>query len=278
MMNEQETPPDKNGLNRLAEAISARIWTERQRSSNIQARLKNREPLQSSLPLAEGRRVVVRDMIRGFLENPDSIHEVAKNLSTFFATEHVSDELEGSETMSALLPNEQGALTGSIVKEATSITGEVVVDSLKDCLTLKAKAEELSSNSGKPVESYFAEDELYEELVRFTFEPMEFARKTMSYINKIEPEAIKNVAVASVVASMEAGEHNEVEIEEMKYQFKNNPQLNLFFNLLIARQKIIDFAMLIEQLSRFYGLKTVLKVEPELKREMGIEQDTLGEN
>ncbi len=223
-MNEQETPPDKNGLNRLAEAISARIWTERQRSSNIQARLKNREPLQSSLPLAEGRRVVVRDMIRGFLENPDSIHEVAKNLSTFFATEHVSDELEGSETMSALLPNEQGALTGSIVKEATSITGEVVVDSLKDCLTLKAKAEELSSNSGKPVESYFAEDELYEELVRFTFEPMEFARKTMSYINKIEPEAIKNVAVASVVASMEAGEHNEVEIEEMKYQLKNNPQ------------------------------------------------------
>lgn len=277
-MTQQERPLRENGLNELAEAISVRTWIERQRTSETQARLKNRNPIQSSLPLTEGRRIVVRDIYRGFLENPDSISEVAKNLNTFLAAEHISDEFQESEAILALSPNEQEALAGSIVKEAISFAGEDIVDSLEDCLTLKAKAEELSSNSGIPVASYFTEDELYEELVRLSFEPMEFARRKISSMVKLEPEAIKKAAVASVIASMQVGEYSEAEIVKMRSQFENNPQLNLIFNMMVMQQKIIDFTILIEQLSRFYRLETVLQIEPELKREMGIEEETSGES
>lgn len=276
-MAEYERAPQENNLNSLAGAITKRIWLETQRRNATVARITKKEPIQTALPLNEARYAVVKGMVRDLLEDPSLIDEVAINLSTFMFTEQASDDVQQAKSLSRLPANEQTKLVDSVAREVTAMFGQDIKASLADFLMLRVKAEDLARNKGISASKFFTDDELYRDLIRTSLTPIEFARRRIATMGKINLESLKKVALNISDEIIAADGSSKEEIKAERNQLKSSPELNLVVSLLLTGYKITEFVILMEQLSRFYGLETVLRLQPELKKEMGIEQENTDE-
>ena len=268
-MEERTESSGKDRLTSIADAITQRVWLETQRKSESIARIKNAQVIRQPVPLTEARLAVASSMIRNFLESPNSVEEVAANLLRFTLAEQSVDEIGQRDSLSQLPTNEKSGLIDSISNGITVMFEQDAVTSLNDYLLLLAKAEELSKVSGNQVTSYFTKNDLFEELIQRTFKPMDFAQRRLDPIKRMLPGPIKRLGVESVIASMIAGDYSEAEIEDLKNEFENNVLVDTILAKMVEEHKIVELTILVEELSRFYGFDTVLKLRPQLK-EIGL--------